>query len=212
MFRRVSSPLRPLKPLKPLKPLLAAALILSLPAAAGAADTYKIDPDHVHAGFKIMHLGYSHLHGRFNKVAGSFAFDGKSADGAVVKVTIDTASLDTNHEKRDAHLKSPDFFNVLEFPEMTFTSTAVEPTGDRTAKVTGDLTLLGVTRPVTLAVTFNKASVHPFDGKKPADQQRFLAGFTATGTLKRSEFGMKYGIPAIADEVALEIDVEGIRE
>ena len=102
-------------------------------------------------------------------------------------------------------MKNEDFFNVEKFPEMTFKSTGVTVTGENTGDVTGDLTLLGVTKPVTLHVTFNKAGKHPMGDK-------YAAGFSATGTLRRSDFGMDYGLPMVSDEVELRIEVEGVRE
>src|SRR5690606_12273607 len=102
------------------------------------------------------------------------------------EVTIDTSSISMNHEAWENHLKNADFFDVEKFPTMTFKSTKVERTGEKTAKMTGDLTLLGVTKPVTLDVTLNKSDLHPF-------HKKMAAGFSATGTLKRSDFGMNYG-------------------
>jgi polyisoprenoid-binding protein YceI len=110
-----------------------------------------------------------------------------------------------NDEKWDTHLKSPDFFNVEKFPTMTFKSTKIEKTGEKTGKITGDLTLLGVTKPVTLDVTFNNAAKHPM-----ADE--YHAGFTAEGTIKRSAFGMNFGVPMVGDDVKIHINVEAVRE
>lgn len=183
---------------------------LSSPPAQ-AAD-FAIDTSHAFAQFSVNHLGYSNMLGRFNKFTGDISFDEGNVAASKVNVTIETASIDTNHEKRDAHLRSPDFFNTGEFPTMTFTSTRVEKTGERSGKVTGNLTLLGVTKPVTLDVTFNKAAVHPFDGAKPADQQRFVVGFSATGAIKRSDFGMKYALPAVGDTISLQLEAEAIRK
>lgn len=187
----------------------AAALAWALWAApAGAqeveAGTFAIDETHVHAAFRVSHLGFSETIGNFDEVSGSFTLDPADPSASSVSVTIATASIDTAHEERDAHLRGEDFFKVEKFPEMTFVSTAVEPTGDTTANVTGDLTMLGVTKPVTLDVTFNKAGPHPFNGK-------YVAGFSATGTLDRTEWGMEYGAPAIGTEVTLMIEAEGIR-
>ncbi|HEX2753257.1 MAG TPA: YceI family protein, partial [Alphaproteobacteria bacterium] len=119
--------------------------------------------------------------------------------------TIDTNSLTMDDDAWEKHLKNEDFFNVEKFPAMTFKSTKVEKTGDNTGRVTGDLTLLGVTKPVTLDVIFNKGGIHPYSKK-------YVAGFSATGKLNRSEFGMTYGLPGVGDEVNISIEVEGIRE
>ena len=142
--------------------------------------------------------------GRFNTVGGDISFDKDAVEKSTVSVTIDTTSVDTNHAKRDEHLRSPDFFNAKEFPKMTFKSTTIEKTGDKTGKLHGDLTMLGVTKPVVLDVTFNK------DGVSPASKLE-TAGFSARGTVKRTEFGMKYGAPAIGDDIQLLIEIEAVK-
>lgn len=185
---------------------LAALAGAPLAGAAQAADTYKLDPVHSNIVFSTDHLGFSKMIGQFQEFDGSLTFDGSSVEGVAVEVVIKTASIDTDHEARDKHLTSPDFFNTQEFPEMTFKSTAVEATGDKTAKLTGDLTLLGVTKPVTLDVTLNKVDANPMDPSV------FIAGFSATGTVKRSDFGMQYGQGAIGDDVALWIEIEAIKQ
>lgn len=174
--------------------------------SASAADRYVIDRDHTNIAFLIDHLGYSQMLGQFQDFDGEFTFDGSSTNEAAVHLTIDAASIDTDLKSRDNDLRSPSFFSVQEFPEITFTSTSIEPTGEKTAKLTGDLTMLGVTRPLTLDVTFNRAAPWPYD------PNRYVAGFSARGTLNRSDFGMKYELPAIGDEVQLIIEVEGIRQ
>jgi polyisoprenoid-binding protein YceI len=185
---------------------LTALAALPLAGAAEAADTYKLDPVHSNIIFATDHMGFAKMVGQFQEFEGSFTFDGNSVEGVTVEVAVKTASIDTDHEARDKHLSSPDFFNVQEFPEMTFKSTGVEPTGDKAAKLTGDLTLLGVTKPITLEVTFNKADANPMDPNV------FIAGFSAKGTLKRSDFGMQYGQGAIGDEVMLWIEAEGLKQ
>lgn len=182
-----------------------AALLLVSAAAQAAPERYVFDPAHTQIFFSVEHLGFSHSTGRFAKFDGGFTFDQDNPEASSVEVTIDTASIDMGMPEWDAHLKNADFFNVEKFPAMTFKSTKVEKTGEKTGKITGDLTLLGVTKPVTLDVTFNKAGVHPYS-------KSMIAGFSATGTLKRSEFDMNYGLPGVGDEVALRIEVEGIRQ
>ncbi|PWC88457.1 hypothetical protein TSH100_07865 [Azospirillum sp. TSH100] len=195
------------------KTLFAAALFaatavgatLSMGAPAFAAPvSYKIDPAHTAVAFIVNHVGFSNVIGRFNTVGGDVTFDKDAVEKSVVTVTIDTTSVDTNHAKRDEHLRSPDFFNAKEFPKMTFKSTKIEKTGDKTGKLHGDLTLLGVTKPVVLDVTFNK------DGVSPASKLE-TAGFSARGTVKRTDFGMKYGAPAIGDDIQLLIEVEAVK-
>ncbi|MBP2299217.1 YceI family protein [Azospirillum picis] len=190
------------------KTLFAAALFAS--AAFGAASasaapvTYKLDPAHTSVVFIVNHVGFSNLFGRFDKPAGEVTFDKDAPEKSSVTVAIDTASVDTNHEKRDQHLRSPDFFNTKEFPQMTFKSSKIEKTGDNTGKLHGDLTLLGVSKPVVLDVTFNN------QGVSPASKQE-TAGFSARGTIKRSDFGMKYGVPAIGDDIQILIEVEAVK-
>ena len=120
-------------------------------------------------------------------------------------MTIKTASVDTHFAQRNKDLMSPDFLNVTEFPEMTFKSTSIEKTGDKTGRVTGDLTLLGVTKPVTMDVTFNKVAPNPYNYNKPT------AGFEAHTVIKRSDFGMKADIPNIGDEVDISIKSQAPR-
>lgn len=189
---------------------LAATVAISAPftlsgTALAAPVAYAIDPAHASVAFIVNHLGFSNLIGRFDKVAGDISFDKDDVGASAVTVTIDTASVDTNHEKRDEHLRSPDFFNAKEFPAMTFKSVKITKTGANTGEMVGDLTLLGVTKPVTLAVTFNK------DGVSPASKKE-TAGFSAQGTVTRSAFGMKYGTPYISDEIKLLIEIEAIKK
>lgn len=191
------------------KTLFAAALFAvtavgAVSPAFAAPVNYKIDPAHTAVAFIVNHVGFSNVIGRFNTVGGDISFDKDAVEKSTVSVTIDTTSVDTNHAKRDDHLRSPDFFNAKEFPKMTFKSTKIEKTGDKTGKLHGDLTMLGVTKPVVLDVTFNK------DGVSPASKLE-TAGFSARGTVKRTEFGMKYGAPAIGDDIQLLIEIEAVK-
>lgn len=183
----------------------ALAIFTALPSFAG--DKYVIDAPgaHFYAGFQISHLGFSIMHGRFDKVTGVIDYDAGNPMASSVKVTIKAASVNTNHAKRDAHLKSPDFFNAQEFPDITFVSKKIEKTGANTGKVTGDLTILGVTKSVTLDSRLVNAGPHPFN-KKP------IAAWSARGKIKRSDFGMKYGLPKIGNEVTLLLDVEAAKQ
>ncbi|MFS2013945.1 YceI family protein [Azospirillum sp. CT11-132] len=184
--------------------LFAATAVGSVVPAFAAPVSYKIDPAHTAVVFIVNHVGFSNVIGRFDTVGGDVTFDKDAVEKSVVNVTIDTTSVDTNHAKRDEHLRSPDFFNAKEFPKMTFKSTKIEKTGDKTGKLHGDLTMLGVTKPMVLDVTFNK------DGVSPASKLE-TAGFSARGTVKRTEFGMKYGAPAIGDDIQLLIEVEAVK-
>jgi len=193
------------------KTALAVALAAAAPLAANAADTYVIDPVHSFAYFSIDHLGVSNVRGRFNKSSGKFTLD-PAAKTATLEVVIDTASVDTGDNdkgsrprSRDEHLRSADFFNVAEFPQMTYKSTAVKFNGAAPAEVDGQLTLLGVTKPVTLKIERWVCKDHPMR-KKP------MCGGDATATIKRTDFGMKYGVPAIGDAVTLSINFEAYKQ
>lgn len=199
-----------------LKKLLGAASIAAVCAGAVVApaqaevEKYVLDPAHTQTLFFISHLGFSHMPGRFGDVEGDFNYDKSDVSHSSVTVTMKAASVDTFHQKRNEHLKSPDFFNAAEFPDITFKSTKIEMTGDKTAKMTGDFTLLGVTKPITLDVTFNREGLHTFN------KRDHIAGFSAIGSFKRTDFGMGFGMPGkpggIGDKVELRIEAEGIRQ
>lgn len=188
--------------------LVAAALPLSLSAAP---DSYTIDPYHSYVNFEVDHIGVSRLRGRFDKTAGKFTLDQAAKTGSL-DVTVQTASVNTGDNdkgsrprSRDEHLRTPDFFNVAEFPTMTFKSTKVLFKGDSVGSIEGELTLLGVTKPVTLNIERWRCMPHP-------QSKRDMCGGNATGVVKRSDFGMKFGIPGAGDELALFIGVEGYKE
>ncbi len=191
---------------------LTAAATLALPAAlavpAGAAETYSFDQSHTDVVFRVSHFGLSDTLGRFNRTEGTLVLDEAAPENAKVEVTIQAASLDTNHEARDEHLRSADFFDVDSHPTITFVSTAIERTGEATAEVTGDLTLLGVTRPVVLEVTLNALQPHPL----PQMNGVMTAGFSASATIERTAFGMDTYAPAIGDEVEIILEVEALKQ
>jgi polyisoprenoid-binding protein YceI len=172
--------------------------------AAAPAGTYKVDPAHSGAFFEVGHLGgISRFIGRFNEISGEMVVD--TPEKSKVKVDIKVESVDTNHEGLNKHLKSPDFFNAVQVPTMSFTSTALKlsPSGEGT--VAGNLTLHGVTKPVTFKLK------HIGSGKGMKGEQR--VGYMATTTIKRTDFGMTYGVPGAAtDEVDLRINLEGIKQ
>lgn len=173
-------------------------------SGTASAKTYNLDAAHTAIVFRVNHLGFSNAFGRFTDFAGTLDFDGDWTTGKV-DLTIQTASIDTAAEKRDDHLRSPDFFNAAEFPTMQFVSTGVTKNGDNTGKLSGNLTLLGVTKAVTLDVTFNKVGPHP----DPRMAGIEVAGFSAQTTVKRSEFGMKTFLPGIGDDIKIWLEVEG---
>ncbi|GAB3773538.1 YceI family protein [Ramlibacter monticola] len=188
---------------------MSASAFAQAPAApnAGAAaptGTYKIDPAHSGAFFEIGHLGgISRFMGRFNDISGDLVVD--ASDKAKIAVAIKTDSIDTNHEGLDKHLKSPDFFNSVQFPTLTFTSSHVRLDGKGEGTVSGNLNLHGVTKPVTLKLKQIGA------GKGMKGEQR--VGYVATTTIKRTDFGMNYAVPAAAtDEVDLRINIEAIKQ
>ena len=177
-------------------------------AGPAQSQTFKIDPAHTSVVFHVTHLGYSSMFGRFNQVAGELVFDQKNVTASKLSVTIKTGSVDTNHARRDKHLRSPDFFNAKEFPEMKFVSTKIVKTGDKTGKIHGNLTLLGVTKPVVLDVRYNRMGPHPL----PQYKKILTIGFSARTSLKRSDFGMKYALRGIGDKVTIFIEVEGAKK
>lgn len=181
-----------------------AAIALSGLSTPSRAADYKIDPNHTHVLFLVDHLGFSKMVGLFTDVGGTFSFDPANVKASKLAVTVKTASLQTQFTPRDNDLKGADWFNVTEFPDMKFVGTSYAKKDDKTGTITGNLTLLGVTKPVVLEVTFNKAGVRPSDKVE-------AAGFSARGQLKRSDFGMKTFLPYIGDEVDLLIETEGIR-
>ena len=182
-----------------------AAVLLGAGTAQAEVETYNFDQEHTQILFFVDHLGFSKSQGEFHQVDGVFKVDRDNLASSMIDVSIKTDSLDMDMGKWDDHMKSADFFNVEQFPEMTFKSTSVEVTGEDAAKITGDLTILETTKPVVLDVVHNKSGKHPFSGK-------FVAGFSATTSIKRSDFGMNYGLPAIGDDIEIRLEIEGIRE
>lgn len=188
------------------------AVMSAMPLAAAAApENYTFDPYHTYVNFTVDHLGMSTLHGRFNKTSGKMVFDPAAKTGSL-EITVETASIDTGDgdkagrpRARDEHLRQADFFNSAEFPRMTFKSTGVRFSGDNPAELEGQATLLGVTRPVALKVERWKCGSNPMSKKA-------MCGGNAGGSIKRSDFGMKFGIPALGDEVKLMIEFEAYKD
>ncbi len=176
-------------------------LLLALSTASVQAVPYAIDKPHTQVWFNISHLGYSELNGQFRKVDGQFDFDPADVTKSSISIKIPVDSIDMNDDKLNTHLKSPDFFDSATFPALEFKSTKVEKTGGNALKVTGNLSMHGITKLVTLEVKINKIGEHPML-KVPA------VGFTAKTSVKRSDFGIKYGIPAVSDELSVYIAME----
>jgi polyisoprenoid-binding protein YceI len=192
------------------RPVLLALAAAPLMAAA-APQTYNIDSLHSFPNFSVNHLGMSTIHGRFERMTGKIVYDPAARTGSM-EVHVPTTTVSTGDSKRadgtrsrDEHLRSADFFNSAEFPDMTFKSTKLNFAGDKLETIDGNLTLLGVTRPVKLQVTHFNCAPHPFS-KKP------MCGAYVEGTIKRTDYGMKYGVPGISDDVKLAIGVEAYPE
>ncbi len=172
-------------------------------ASAAQAQTkkYAIDGSHTSVVFSIDHLGISKTYGVFRKVSGEFALDAKKPANNRFEVLLDVESLDTNDAKRDEHLKAADFFNAKQFPEITFTANKIEVT-DKELTLTGEFTMHGVTKKVTLPFVKGGEAKDPYGNSR--------VGYSGEFTLKRSDFGMKTMVGPIGDEVTVEISFEGI--
>jgi polyisoprenoid-binding protein YceI len=186
-----------------MKKVLLLTALATLPASVALANSYTVDPAHTYVSFAVNHLGFSTMRGKFGKQSGSLEYD-PAAKIAVVTIEIDAASIDTGHTKRDQHLSSPDFLNAAEYPTINFKSTKASWSGDKLVSVTGDLTILGVSKPVTLKINSINCGEHPFSKKQ-------VCGFDAEASIKRSDFGVNYGIPAIGEVLDLQIELEGTR-
>ncbi len=183
--------------------LALSALLLSTPAYS-AMESFTVDPRHTYPSFEVNHMGLSTQRGRFNSASGKITLD-RDAKKGTVEIEIDTRTVSTGLEELEKHLRNEDFFNVDKHPKITFRSSAVEFAGENPKSVAGDLTLLGVTKPVTLSISSFNCRVHPINKK-------FVCGADASTTIKRSEFGMTYAIPAVSDEVKLFIQVEAFKD
>jgi polyisoprenoid-binding protein YceI len=186
--------------------ILAAALLgIPLCASADLSDvpsgTYTLDSSHGYITFTYSHLGFSNPRVGFNSFDTVLELDSSDPENSVVVVTIDASSVDSRVAEFNEHLNGSDFFNTTEYPTITFESTKIEATGENTFDVTGDLTILGTTKPVTLIATINKAADHPMRNVP-------TVGVSAVTTLKRSEWGLGAYVPAVSDEVELSIEVE----
>lgn len=188
---------------------LAAALMLSPAAQAQTtkapaevkAGAYTLNSDHSKVTWSLNHLGFSTYIGQFQGVTGTLSIDPSKLDAAQLQVNIDMNQVGTLTPALDTHLKSADFLDTAKFPTATFKSTKIVRTGDRTADITGDLTLHGVTKPVVVQATFNQAGVNMVD-------KQYSLGFDGKAVIKRSDFGIKAYVPAVGDEVTLTLATE----
>ena len=183
--------------------IVALAVSVALPAFA-APETYVVEGTHTFPSFSYTHLGFSTQQSRFDKTTGKITIDRAAKTGSL-DVSIDTKSVNTGVEVFNGHLKGEDYFNVEKFPVITFKSSNFKFDGDKPATINGDLTIKGVTKPVTLAVTSFNCAPHPFTKKE-------VCGANASTRIKRSEFNAGKNAPAVSDEVTLHIAVEAIKE
>ncbi len=178
---------------------------LALGAPALATDTYIIDKTHTNIIWGASHLGFSKSFGTFSEVSGQFTLDDAAPEASSVEITVDMQSVVTGIPKFDNHLKSKDFFDTETHPTASFKSTKIELTGEKTATIHGELTMLGQTHPLALNATLNKVGVNGFN-------KMHTAGFSLTGSIDRSQYGMEYGLPGIPATVDLIIEAEGIKQ
>lgn len=183
--------------------LLAAVLALASTAALAAPLTYKIDPNHTDVVASWSHFGFSNPIAHFGQADGAITYDPANVGASKVEVTLPLSGLNSHVPDFDDHLRSDDFFDAAKYPVITFRSTSVKAAGKDKLSVTGDLTIKGITKPVTLDVTINKVGVQPM-------AKREAAGFNATTTIKRSDFGVGKYAPNVSDEVTLTITTEAI--
>ncbi|MEM0988711.1 MAG: YceI family protein [Pseudomonadota bacterium] len=183
-----------------------ASLVLAIALAFGApavhAGPHTLDKSHAHVTFVVSHLGFSSVHGQFRKFDADISFDAEKVETSSVAFTIDAASVDTFWEPRDKHIRGADFLDVENHPTITFISTSIATTGADTADVTGDLTIRGVTQSVTFQAKMNKIGPSPFNPNKT------IAGFTVTGEIDRTQFGVSYAAPAVSAVIPVKIELE----
>ncbi|MEX2474882.1 YceI family protein [Marinobacter sp.] len=180
---------------------------ITTPALA-EPETFIVDDEHFSMAFEVMHIGYAPVIGMFRDIEGEFEFDEETNDIGSGKLVFRADSVFTNHDKRDEHLRKPDFLDSKQYPDVTFELTDFKTTGDNTGVLTGDLTLLGKTRSVEVNVTLNKSD------KYPIGHEDYTLGVSAETTIRRSEWGMTYGLdPAlVGDEVKLRFGFEAIKD
>jgi len=186
--------------------IAATALALGFSSPAAQAADYVIDTKGAHASiqFRVQHLGYSWLYGRFNTFAGGFSYDDANPGASKVNVTIDTASVDSNHAERDKHLRGADFFDVDQFPKAKFASTGVDVNADGSAKISGEFTFHGVTKAITLDVKKMGEGQDPWGG--------YRAGFEGSTTITMADYGLTYNLGPASTEAEIILTFEGVRQ
>ena len=180
---------------------LVALIFAALPVGVTAAP-YVMDKSHAHVTFTVNHLGFSSVHGQFRKFDAQIDFDPNNVEATSVSFQIDAASVETFWEARDKHIRSKDFLDVKNHPQITFATTSVVPTGAESAEITGDLTIRGTTRSITLNARLNKLGPSPFNPNQT------IAGFTVTGQIDRTQFGVNYAAPAVSAIIPIQIELE----
>ncbi len=187
------------------KAVASAVVVLSLgvTSASAAPDAYDVDAVHSAVLFRVQHMKAGYTYGRFNELSGKLVLDEANPSASSIEVEVKATSVDTNDKKRDDHLRGPDFFNVAQFPTLTFKSTAVKAAGTK-FDVTGDLTMHGVTKSVTVSMEKTGAGSDPWGFIR--------VGFEGTLTVKRSEFGMDKMLEGVGDEIRVTLAFEGARK
>jgi polyisoprenoid-binding protein YceI len=184
---------------------LSSTLVLAgMGATSRGADLYKVDPVHSSVVFRVKHFGVVNVYGRFNEISGTISFDKENPSKSAVDFSVPVESVDTHVQKRDQHLKSPDFFNAKQFPVITFKSKEVKKTDEDTYEMTGDFTLHGVTK--SLTIEFKKG------GEAKGMQNEYRSGGETQFTIKRSEYGMNFMLNGVGDEVNVMVAIEGVRQ
>lgn len=189
-----------------LRTALLTSTLLLMSSVSAFADNYEIDSKGMHASinFKIQHLGYSWLTGRFNTFDGKLTYDADKPNSASIEVNIDTSSIDSNHAERDKHLRSDDFLDVSKYPKATFKSTSYQSTSATTGVMKGNLTLHGVTKPLQLQVTKIGEGKDPWGG--------YRVGFQATTSFDRTDFGVSKNLGPKSNKVDLDLHIEGVKK
>ena len=178
------------------------------PLANAQPARYALDPEHLTVAFLVEHVGFAKVLGQFGDAEGSYVFDEATGELSDLRVVVDTASVSTNHRARDEHLRSAEFLNSEEFPQMVFTADSARRTGERTFDVSGELQLLGRSQPLTLTAAWNKSGDYPFG------HGRYVMGVSVRGSFNRSAHGMTYGVANdwVGDEVQIMIEFEALRQ
>ncbi len=188
----------------PLMKQLSLALVLGGAAAAAGAQSYHIEPGHTYPSFEADHMGLSFWRGKFTKSAGKVVLDRGSKSGGSLEIQIDAASVDFGHQKMNEKARGEEMFNVARFPTVTYKSTALKFEGDKLVGVDGEMTLLGVTKPLALTITRFKCMIHPL-------LKREVCGADAHGSFDRSDYGMTIGLPRFSPDIKLAIQVEAVK-